>query len=42
MTIETEPLLGNLGDGVTRLEDPPLVTGKGQYAADVNFINQMF
>ena len=42
MTIETEPLLGNLGDGVTRLEDPPLVTGKGQYAADVNFINQMY
>ncbi len=41
MTTQTDTLLGRLGDGVMRLEDPPLVTGKGRYAADVNFPGQL-
>jgi aerobic carbon-monoxide dehydrogenase large subunit len=41
MATETDTLLGKLGDPVTRLEDPILVTGKGRFAADVNFPNQM-
>jgi len=42
MTTETETLLGKLGDAVTRLEDPTLITGKGRFAADVNFPNQLY
>ncbi|MEE2970970.1 MAG: xanthine dehydrogenase family protein molybdopterin-binding subunit [Pseudomonadota bacterium] len=34
-------LLGHLGDSVVRLEDPPLVAGKGRYAGDMNFPNQL-
>ena len=34
-------LLGHLGDSVMRLEDPPLVAGKGRYAGDMNFPNQL-
>ena len=30
-----------LGHSVTRLEDPPLVTGRGRYAGDVNFPHQL-
>jgi aerobic carbon-monoxide dehydrogenase large subunit len=30
-----------LGHPVTRLEDPPLVTGKGRYAGDINFPHQL-
>jgi aerobic carbon-monoxide dehydrogenase large subunit len=30
-----------IGQSVTRLEDQPLVTGRGRYAADVNFPNQL-
>ncbi len=41
MAADTEILLGKLGDAVTRLEDPALVTGKGRFAADVNFPDQV-
>ncbi len=34
-------LPGHLGDRVVRLEDPPLVTGKGRFAADINFPGQL-
>jgi carbon-monoxide dehydrogenase large subunit len=30
-----------IGRSVERLEDPPLVTGRGQFAADINFPNQV-
>ena len=30
-----------LGHSVTRLEDPPLVTGRGRYAGDINFPHQL-
>src|SRR4051812_48238984 len=30
-----------LGHAVTRLEDPPLVTGRGRYAGDINFPHQL-
>ena len=30
-----------LGDRLPRLEDPPLITGRGRYAADINFPNQL-
>ena len=30
-----------VGQSVLRLEDLPLVTGRGRYAADVNFPNQL-
>ena len=40
MASDTETLLGKLGDAVMRLEDPTLITGRGRYAADVNFPGQ--
>jgi carbon-monoxide dehydrogenase large subunit/6-hydroxypseudooxynicotine dehydrogenase subunit gamma len=30
-----------IGMAVERLEDPPLVTGKGRFAADINFVRQL-
>ena len=30
-----------IGQSVTRLEDPPLVTGRGQFAGDINFPHQL-
>ena len=30
-----------IGQSVTRLEDPPLVTGHGQFAGDINFPHQL-
>src|SRR5581483_3607295 len=30
-----------LGHGVTRLEDVPLVTGRGRYAGDIDFPHQL-
>ncbi|HXF88288.1 MAG TPA: xanthine dehydrogenase family protein molybdopterin-binding subunit [Xanthobacteraceae bacterium] len=30
-----------IGRSVERLEDPPLVTGRGRFAADINFPNQL-
>src|SRR5512134_884383 len=30
-----------IGQSVQRLEDLPLVTGRGRYAADINFPNQL-
>jgi CO/xanthine dehydrogenase Mo-binding subunit len=30
-----------IGRSVERLEDPPLVTGRGRFAADINFANQL-
>jgi hypothetical protein len=31
-----------IGQSVTRLEDPPLVTGRGEYAGDINFPHQLY
>jgi aerobic carbon-monoxide dehydrogenase large subunit len=31
-----------IGQSVARLEDPPLVTGRGQFAGDINFAHQLF
>ena len=41
MSTDTKELLGHLGDSVPRLEDPPLITGKGRYADDINFPGQI-
>ena len=41
MAANKDQLLGKLGDAVTRLEDPPLITGKGRFAADINFPDQL-
>jgi CO/xanthine dehydrogenase Mo-binding subunit len=41
MATGTNRLLGHLGDSVPRLEDPPLITGKGRFVGDVNFPNQL-
>ena len=41
MSTNTNELLGHLGDSVPRLEDPPLITGKGRYADDINFPDQL-
>src|SRR5690242_2665451 len=30
-----------IGQSVERLEDPPLVTGRGRFAADINFARQL-
>ena len=30
-----------IGQSVARLEDPPLVTGRGQFAGDINFPHQL-
>ncbi|MCZ6637160.1 MAG: xanthine dehydrogenase family protein molybdopterin-binding subunit [Alphaproteobacteria bacterium] len=32
---------GVLGQSVERLEDPPLITGQGRFAADINFPHQL-
>jgi carbon-monoxide dehydrogenase large subunit len=34
-------MLGHLGDSVPRLEDPPLITGRGQFVGDINFPHQL-
>ena len=31
-----------IGQSVARLEDPPLVTGRGQFAGDINFPHQLY
>jgi carbon-monoxide dehydrogenase large subunit/6-hydroxypseudooxynicotine dehydrogenase subunit gamma len=31
-----------IGQSVARLEDPPLVTGRGQFASDINFPHQLW
>src|SRR5215831_6061423 len=31
-----------VGRSVTRLEDPPLVTGRGRFAADISFAHQLY
>ncbi len=41
MATGTNRLLGHLGDSVPRLEDPPLITGKGRFVGDINFPNQL-
>ncbi|MEK9691581.1 MAG: hypothetical protein VW235_01500, partial [Rhodospirillaceae bacterium] len=41
MSTNTNELLGHLGESVPRLEDPPLITGKGRYADDINFPDQL-
>jgi carbon-monoxide dehydrogenase large subunit/6-hydroxypseudooxynicotine dehydrogenase subunit gamma len=37
----TTELTGKLGERVQRLEDPPLVTGRARFAADVSFPGQL-
>ena len=32
---------GLIGESVTRLEDPPLLRGRGRFAADINFPHQL-
>ena len=39
-TVRNE-MLGHLGDSVPRLEDPPLITGRGRFVGDMNFPNQL-
>jgi aerobic carbon-monoxide dehydrogenase large subunit len=39
-TVRNE-MLGHLGDSVPRLEDPPLITGRGQFVGDINFPDQL-
>ncbi|MEE8334353.1 MAG: xanthine dehydrogenase family protein molybdopterin-binding subunit [Alphaproteobacteria bacterium] len=34
-------LTGKLGESVLRLEDPPLITGRGRFAADISFPHQL-
>ena len=41
MATATNRMLGHLGDSVERLEDPPLVTGKGRFVGDINFPDQL-
>ena len=33
--------MGRIGESVTRLEDPPLVTGRGRFAGDINLAHQL-
>jgi carbon-monoxide dehydrogenase large subunit len=40
--ISSAPKTPWIGQSVTRLEDPPLVTGRGQFAGDINFPHQLF
>ncbi len=35
-------MLGHLGDSVPRLEDPPLITGRGRFVGDMNFPGQLY
>src|SRR5216684_241755 len=39
-TMVTQPIKW-IGQSVTRLEDPPLVTGRGRYAGDISFPHQL-
>ena len=41
MSTNSKRLLGHLGDSVPRLEDPPLITGRGCFAGDINFPDQL-
>jgi len=41
MATATNRMLGHLGDSVERLEDPPLITGKGRFVGDINFPDQL-
>lgn len=41
MATGTNRLLGHLGDSVPRLEDPPLITGRGRFVGDINFPDQL-
>ncbi len=42
MTAESSATLtGRIGESVERLEDPPLVTGRGRFAADISFPGQV-
>ena len=41
MATGTNRMLGHLGDSVPRLEDPPLITGKGRFVGDINFPDQI-
>ena len=41
MAAGTNRLLGHLGDSVPRLEDPPLIIGKGRFVGDINFPDQL-
>src|SRR6266566_1778048 len=38
---EAAPKSPWIGQSVARLEDPPLVTGRGQFAGDINFPHQL-
>jgi aerobic carbon-monoxide dehydrogenase large subunit len=38
---ESVPKAPWIGQSVARLEDPPLVTGRGQFAGDINFPHQL-
>ena len=38
---DADALMGFVGRSVPRLEDPPLVTGRGRFAADVSFPRQL-
>src|SRR5438067_13767454 len=38
---EAAPKAPWIGQSVARLEDPPLVTGRGQFAGDINFPHQL-
>jgi carbon-monoxide dehydrogenase large subunit len=37
----TAEMTGRIGESVLRLEDPPLLTGHGRFAADISFPNQL-
>ena len=39
--MNTEPKKSWIGQSVERLEDPPLVTGRGAFAGDINFPHQL-
>jgi carbon-monoxide dehydrogenase large subunit/6-hydroxypseudooxynicotine dehydrogenase subunit gamma len=41
MAANEQRLLGRLGERVVRLEDPPLLTGNGRFAADIDFPHQL-
>jgi len=42
MSVELKPPSGRvLGRSVTRLEDPPLVTGRGRFVGDISFPHQL-
>ena len=39
--MNSSPKAAWIGQSVARLEDPPLVMGRGQFAADINFPHQL-